>query len=314
VCTLVLRDNARQALALALAERRSRADVMLFHSLIEYMTYRGTLDPAVEHLPNRARCGSGSARARASAKPELAIVLAYAKMGLYRRLLETDLPDEPHFQPAYLDTYFPGDPRALRGAVRAHPLRREIVATQMTNRVVDLLGPTFVHRDDPRHRRHPAGGRARRADRARGARRGRARGAARGRRATASGAIELEALDTLVGSVEGVVRWMLLNDLSGAAVAGFVGAYHGPLATVRVAARRAAAGAGAPPAGQGAAKGYARAGLPADLAAELAAFGYLPSSMGVVEVAHHTGTPLVEVGRLYFALGERLRLGWCHFS
>jgi NAD-specific glutamate dehydrogenase len=40
-------------------------------------------------------------------KPELAIVLAYAKMGLYRRLLETDLPEEPHFQPAYLDTYFP---------------------------------------------------------------------------------------------------------------------------------------------------------------------------------------------------------------
>jgi glutamate dehydrogenase len=310
VCELVLRDNARQALALALAERRSRADLMLFHSLIDYMTYRGTLDPAVEHLPNgrtlreRERLGEGMA------KPELAIVLAYAKMGLYRRLLETDLPDEPHFQPAYLDTYFPGAVRErFSEAVRAHPLRREIVATQMTNRVVDLLGPTFVHRAIRDTGATPVevvraalialevldvAALERRIEAGAGA---------------ASGAVELEALETLVESVEGVVRWMLLNDLSGAAVAGFVAAYRGPLAAVRSQLaellpaperRRLAARA----------KAYARAGLPDDLAAELAAFGYLPSSMGVVEVAHHTGTPLGDVGRLFFALGERLRLGW----
>jgi glutamate dehydrogenase len=64
VCELVLRDNARQALALALAERRSRADLMLFHSLIDYMSYRGTLDPAVEHLPGGGRCASANGWAR----------------------------------------------------------------------------------------------------------------------------------------------------------------------------------------------------------------------------------------------------------
>jgi glutamate dehydrogenase len=180
----------------------------------------------------------------------------------------------------------------------------------MTNRVVDLLGPTFVHRAIRDTGATPVevvraalialevldvAALERRIEEA-------ARGAA-------SGAVELEALETLVESVEGIVRWMLLNDLSGAAVAGFVAAYHGPLATVRAQLsellpaperRRLAAGV----------KAYARAGLPHDLAADLAALAYLPSSMGVVEVAHHTGTPLGEVGRLFFAVGERLRLGW----
>jgi glutamate dehydrogenase len=188
-------------------------------------------------------------------------------------------------------------------------LRREIVATQMTNRVVDLLGPTFVHRAIRDTGATPVevvraalialevldvAALERRIEAAAG---------------LASGAVELDALDTLVESVEGVVRWMLLNDLSGAAVSGFVAAYQGPLATVRSQLaellpaperRRLAAGV----------KANVRAGLPEDLAADLAALAYLPSSLGVVEVAHHTGTPLREVGRLFFVLGERLRLGW----
>jgi glutamate dehydrogenase len=116
VCTLVLRNNARQALALALAERRSRTDLMLFDSLIAYLTARGTLDPVGRAPPQPPLARRAEKAGEGLAKPELAIVLAYAKMGLYRRLLETDLPDEPHFQPTYLDTYFPR--RSARASAR----------------------------------------------------------------------------------------------------------------------------------------------------------------------------------------------------
>jgi glutamate dehydrogenase len=93
VSRLVLHDVSRQALALSLAERRSRADLSVFDSLIQYLTYRG-MDAQVEQLPNqrvlaeRAKIGEGLTR------PELAIVMAYVKMGIYRRLLETDVPNE----------------------------------------------------------------------------------------------------------------------------------------------------------------------------------------------------------------------------
>ncbi|MFN2332737.1 MAG: NAD-glutamate dehydrogenase domain-containing protein, partial [Halomonas sp.] len=146
VCTMVLCDNAHQALALALAARRSRTDLLLFDSLIEYLTDRGQLDPQVEQLPNRRQIAERGRAGEGLTKPELAIVLAYVKMGLFRRLLETGLPDEPYFR-SYLDGYFPVAVRErFEGAVRQHRLRREITATQMTNRVVDLLGITFVHR------------------------------------------------------------------------------------------------------------------------------------------------------------------------
>ena len=310
VCDLVLRDNERQALALALAERRSRNDLGLFDSLIAYLTGRGTLDPVVEHLPNhrqlteRARAGEGLT------KPELAIVLAYTKMGLFRRLLETDLPDEPHFLPAYLDAYFPGAIRErFPAALRAHPLRREIAATLMTNRVVDLMGMTFVHRSIRDTGATPVevmraaliafevldvAGLEARLERA---------------AESVGGTIELDALDGLVASVEGVVRWMLLNDLTGVDVGRFVDAYRGPLTAVRSQItdllpgperRRLATEV----------RRAVRAGWDEAIATDLAALGYLPSAMGVVEVAQRTATPIPDVSRLFFALGERLRLGW----
>ena len=312
VCGLVLRNNASQALALALAERRSRADVMLFDSQIQYLANQGTLDPAVEQLPNRrailerARGGEGLTR------PELAIVMAYVKMGVYRRLLETDLPDEPFFTPSYLDAYFPS---ALRtrypAAMHAHPLRREIVATLMTSRVVDLLGMTFIHRAI-----RDTGATTLEVVRAAlmalevldvaGFEAKLATAVANG---SIPGKAELDALEQLVGAVEGVVRLLLLNDLSGADITAFVRAYRTPLALVRAQLaellppperRRHASSA----------KRHRKEGLSEELAHEVATLTYLPSSLAVVEVAGATEAPLESVGRLFFAIGERLRLGW----
>jgi glutamate dehydrogenase len=306
----VLRNNARQALALALAQRRSQADLGLFDSLIAYLTARGTLDPVVEHLPNHRQLAEREKAGEGLTRPELAIVMAYAKMGLYQRLLQTDLPDEAFFKPVYLDAYFPQAVlERFPTAIRGHPLRREIAATLMTNRVVDLLGMTFVHRSI-----RDTGARTVEVMRAAlialevldvAGLEARLEEAAR----ALPGGVELDALESLVASVEGVVRWMLLNDLSGVDVESFVRAYRGPLAAVRAQLaellptperRRYAAEV----------KRGTRAGLTAEVATEMAALAYLPSAMGVVEVAQRTGTPLAEVGKLFFALGERLRLGW----
>lgn len=310
VCDLVLRNNANQALALALAERRSRADVMLFDSLIAYLADQGTLDPAVEQLPNRrailerARLGEGLTR------PELAIVMAYMKMGVYRRLLDSELPDEPYFTPGYLQAYFPSALVArFPEAMHSHPLRREIIATLMTGRVVDLLGMTFIHRAI-----RDTGATTLEVVRAAlialevldvaGFERKLAAAAGH-----VTGKAELDALERLVAAVEGVVRLMLLNDLSGVDIASFVRAYQEPLAAVReslaellpVPERRRHARA---------AKRHHQEGLTSALAHDVATLAYLPSAMAVVEVAHATGTPLEVVGRLFFAIGERLRLGW----
>jgi len=77
--------------------------------------------------------------------PESAVLLAYAKMSVFDELVASDLPDDPYFK-RVLKAYFP---RALgekfATAMESHPLRREIIATFMTNTVVNRTGATFVN-------------------------------------------------------------------------------------------------------------------------------------------------------------------------
>src|SRR3546814_2370671 len=66
-------------------------------------------------------------------------------MALYDELLDSDLPDDPQLG-ADLALYFPerlraGHPDALAG----HRLRREIIATSVTNSMINRVGASFVH-------------------------------------------------------------------------------------------------------------------------------------------------------------------------
>ncbi len=310
VSALVLKDNYMQSLCLSLAQARSESELGLFESLQDYLAERGPLKPAVEFLPSpktydeRARAGEGLTR------PELAILLAYTKMGIYRRLLETNFPDESHFA-RYLFDYFPEPlqerfPETIRDE---HPLRREIIATQFTNKVVDLLGITFVHRSirdtgaspveviraalvalellevDPFIARVFA------LDN------------------TVPAEAQYGALERLIASVEGIVHWILLSDLSAEPVADFVSAYREPLSTLRAGLPELL-----PPRErehfEAQAQEVAAQGIPPELAADIVSLDYLPSGVGVIDVSKEASVALEAAARRFYALGDRLRLGW----
>jgi glutamate dehydrogenase len=80
-------------------------------------------------------------------RPELCVLLAYAKLGLKTELLKSSLPDDPVTE-SHLVGYFP--PAAIVAAgpetLTAHRLRREIIASQLTNDLVDLMGSAFLYR------------------------------------------------------------------------------------------------------------------------------------------------------------------------
>ena len=78
--------------------------------------------------------------------PEFAVVLAYSKIALFGELLDSDLPEDPFFD-RELQQYFPEVLRSrYPNEIREHPLRREIIATRVTNRIVDRAGTTFIFR------------------------------------------------------------------------------------------------------------------------------------------------------------------------
>ena len=104
----------------------------------------GQLDRDLEVLPEGDAITDRRAAHAGLTQPELAVLLAYSKITLYAELLDSDLPEDPALT-GELAGYFP-DPLPERFADRLerHRLRREIVATRVTNGVVDRAGTAFV--------------------------------------------------------------------------------------------------------------------------------------------------------------------------
>ncbi|OUS94325.1 NAD-glutamate dehydrogenase [Rhodococcus sp. NCIMB 12038] len=146
VSRLVLSDNVAQNDVLGTSRADAAASLAVHGRLIGHLEGRYGLDRAIEVLPSRKEI---AARERAEAgltSPELATLMAHVKLALKSDLLAGDLPDSPAFSDA-LAGYFPRRLRESFGdAIGEHPLRREIVATVLTNDVVDNGGITYAFR------------------------------------------------------------------------------------------------------------------------------------------------------------------------
>jgi len=143
VAELVLHDNEEQNLALANAAAHAPSLLHVHEDWMHQLESRGVLDREVEGLPStkevRRRMESGGALTA----PEHAVLMSWTKIELARELIDTDLPDDPYIS-ARLAGYFPSLIRErFREAIEAHPLRREIVVTQVVNDVVNHAGKTF---------------------------------------------------------------------------------------------------------------------------------------------------------------------------
>jgi glutamate dehydrogenase len=145
VGALVLRDNYLQSLAISLAETRAFELLDAHHRLIRTLEKEGRLDRALEFLPDDEAIAERAAQRRGLVRPELAVLLAYAKNALYAELLPSDLPDDKQLV-ADLLRYFPRQlRRTLRAGIERHRLRREIIATFVTNSIVNRAGIAFVN-------------------------------------------------------------------------------------------------------------------------------------------------------------------------
>ncbi|MFP9136914.1 NAD-glutamate dehydrogenase [Devosia sp. XGJD_8] len=144
VAALCLRNNYLQGLALSLAERAGTGELPDHRELIERLEARGLLDRAVEFLPSDAVMDARALTGKGLVRPELAVILAYAKLTLYADLLEGVSIDDAYLA-GELYRYFP---ETLHGAypdaVAQHRLKREVIATVLANAMINRGGPAFV--------------------------------------------------------------------------------------------------------------------------------------------------------------------------
>jgi glutamate dehydrogenase len=144
VAALCLRNNYLQPLAISLAENAGVAALPDHRALIDALEARGQLSRAVEFLPDDATLNARAASGKGLTRPEIAVVLAYAKNSLYADLLSGKAPDDTYlahelykyFPPLLADRY--------PDAVSTHRLRREVIATVLSNQMINRGGPAYV--------------------------------------------------------------------------------------------------------------------------------------------------------------------------
>ncbi|NVK41029.1 MAG: NAD-glutamate dehydrogenase [Oceanospirillaceae bacterium] len=146
VATLVLRNNYRQVQALSLAEAHVRRAPEEYLRLIQRLEASGRLDRVLEGLPDDAAFAERQARGQALTRPELAVLMAYARAELKEALVRSPAVTDDCLLPA-LESAFPARLcEAFPEPLYRHRLRPEIVATQLANDLVNTMGPVFAHR------------------------------------------------------------------------------------------------------------------------------------------------------------------------
>lgn len=143
VAELVLRNNYRQTQAITLAERGAAEHADDYRRFIRELENQGQLDRALEFLPTDELLLERQAQGKFLTRPELSVLLSYAKVVLKEQLARSEVATDPAVA-ASLSTAFPVVLRQrFNVPMQRHILRDEIVATQLANDMVNTMGIHF---------------------------------------------------------------------------------------------------------------------------------------------------------------------------
>ncbi|WP_328812551.1 NAD-glutamate dehydrogenase [Rhodococcus sp. NBC_00297] len=146
VGALVLEDNVAQNELLGVSRAHAPELLGVHARLIADLVASGRVDRSLDALPTKSEISRRLQNGLGLTSPELSTLMAHVKLALQEDLLASDLPDNDVFAPLMTD-YFPTPLRErFAGAIKAHPLRREIVATRVANETVDHGGITYAFR------------------------------------------------------------------------------------------------------------------------------------------------------------------------
>ncbi len=307
VAQLVLRDNYEQNVALGNAASNAVPLLHVHEFWMKKLEADGVLNRDLEGLPTSRQVARRIDRREGLTTPELSVLLAWTKIVLADELLASDLPEDPYLA-LDLRAYFPGPIRAgFDDRIVEHPLRREIIVTQVVNDLVNGAGMTYW----PRLTGETG---------ASAAELTRANFVAREIFGSLPLRTEISALDNQIPAsvqthmrvemrtlVERGSRWLVSNRRPPLDSAGLVEAFAGPMQTTIAALPDLMSGS------ELAAFEARRDRLtdnhvPVELASRVAVLSPAYMLLNVIEIAQRDDLDPIEVARTHFTLGERLGL------
>jgi len=309
VAALVLRNNYLQSQAISVLERQATSRLGGDAEMIRTLERSGDLDRALEHLPSEEQIAERRIAGEGLTRPEIAIVLSYGKIWAYKALIQSDVPEDAYLS-AEMTSYFPKPvQRRFAQRLRSHRLRREIIATAVTNSLINRMGPVFPVRAQADTGASLAAI-ARAYTIARevlGLREIWSEIEALDNRADAS--IQYDAIEQTTRILRQLSYWLLTNrrdDLDIDRTVGRYGPFVGELMRdvggvlgreerARFVAHRAR---------------FVAERVPEALAARIASLDALHGALDLVEIARKARVGIVYAARVYFELAERVGLAW----
>jgi len=146
VARFVLRNNYLQTQSISMMEARARERLSETARLLNDLEKTGLLNRGLEFLPDEVEIDERRQRNQGLTRPELAVILSYAKIDLYNGLEGSDQGLED-FLTTDPQRYFPVELRKrFADLIPGHRLSRQILATLIANNIVNRMGPAFVKR------------------------------------------------------------------------------------------------------------------------------------------------------------------------
>ena len=146
VSELVLHNNYRQAQSISLSYKNGHKCIEEYRGLIDSQEEKGKLNRALEFIPNdetiteRKNAGLGLMR------PCVAVLLSYAKNEMKEELAKAHIAEDGYLAKE-AEKIFPAElVKSYKNEIHEHPLLSEIVATQVSNDLFNIMGATFAHR------------------------------------------------------------------------------------------------------------------------------------------------------------------------
>ena len=305
----VLRDNYVQSLAVSLLERDAAARLDEHANFMRLLERDGLLARAVEYLPDDEGLKERRAAGRGLTRPELSVLLSYSKISLFEAAVQSDVPDDPFFGRDLLSYFPPQMVETYRDVLLRHRLRREIIATILSNAVVNRMGFAFVHRFAEDH----------------------GLGRAQVVKAYAMAHeiydgdrywLPIQALDLkipaetqlrlfgrAIGLMKHVTTWLMNYRWSVRPIGEAVDKFRSGIDELSAAMPQILPGSYRADWDKAAAAMSAD-GVPQALAEQLATTMVLGSAPDIIELAEQAGVTLAEAAGVYFQIGDRLRILW----
>ncbi|WP_051399839.1 NAD-glutamate dehydrogenase domain-containing protein [Haloechinothrix halophila] len=146
VAALVLAGNYAQAQAISVTETLGGLTLDRHTQVMRQVEAEGLLDRELEFLPDDETLAQRQAAGLGLTRPEIAVVLAVSKNEVKRRLLDSDVPDDPS-SAASVAGYLPPRLRdEFAEEIGTHPLRREIATTALVNELFNHMGSGLLLR------------------------------------------------------------------------------------------------------------------------------------------------------------------------